>query len=126
MAAERFVRRVGAPAVTVSFLTVGFQTAVIAASGALRMPLTRFVPAAALGSAVWAVVYTTIGFAVVEAWLTGGGGPWLLLLLCLLAAVWAVTALVARRAGTLQDVTSREGRATTPGASPDQPPARPG
>ena len=119
VAAEWFVRRVGAPAVTVSFLTIGFQTAVIAASGALRMPLTRFVPAAVVGSAVWAVVYTTIGFAVVEAWLTGAAGPWLLLVLGLVAAVWVVTALVARRAGrsrqdvtsqdpTTQDVTSRE------------------
>ncbi len=98
-AAERFVRRVGAPAVTVSFLTIGFQTAVIAASGALRMPLTRFVPAAAVGSAVWAVVYTTIGFAVVEAWMTGAAGPWLLLVVGLIGALWGVTALVARRAG---------------------------
>lgn len=98
-AAERFVRRVGAPAVTLSFLTIGFQTAVIAASGALRMPLTRFLPAAAVGSVVWALVYTTIGFAVVEAWLTGTAGPWLLLALALVTGLWAVTALVARRAG---------------------------
>ena len=98
VAAERFVRRVGAPAVTFSFLTVGFQTAVIAASGALRMPLSRFLPAAVLGSAVWAVVYTTIGFAVVEAWLTGAAGPWLLLVVVVVAVVWLATTVVARRA----------------------------
>lgn len=103
VAAERFVRRVGAPAVTLSFLTVGFQTAVIAASGALRMPLSRFLPAAVAGSAVWAVVYTTIGFAVVEAWVTGAASPWLLLGLGLVATLWGATALVARRAGRSAD-----------------------
>lgn len=106
-AAERFVRRVGAPAVTLSFLTVGFQTAVIAASGALRMPLTRFVPAAVVGSLVWAAVYTTVGFAVVEAWLTGAVGPWLLLVVGMAAVVGAVTVLVARRVGRQRDGIAR-------------------
>jgi membrane protein DedA with SNARE-associated domain len=98
LAAERFVTRVGAPAVTLSFLTVGLQTAIIAAAGALRMPLSRFVPAAAAGSLVWAAIYTTIGFAVVDAWLTGTAGPWLLLAVAVVAVVWGVTLLVARRA----------------------------
>lgn len=101
--AQRFVRRVGAPAVTLSFLTVGFQTAVIAASGALRMPLTRFEPAAVVGSLVWAAVYTTVGFAVVEAWLTGSAGSWLLLVVGLAAVVWVTTVLVARRVGRRRD-----------------------
>lgn len=111
VAAERFVRRVGAPAVTLSFLTVGFQTAVIAASGALRMPLARFVPAAVLGSAVWALVYTTIGFAVVEAWLTGAAGPWLVVVVVVVAVVWLVTALVARRVGRSADAARGSERA---------------
>jgi membrane protein DedA with SNARE-associated domain len=102
-AAERFVRRVGAPAVTLSFLTVGVQTAIIAAAGALRMPLARFVPAAAVGSLVWAAVYTTIGFAVVEAWLAGSAGPWLLLLAVVAAVLAGVTWLVRRRAGVPRD-----------------------
>jgi membrane protein DedA with SNARE-associated domain len=89
--------------VTLSFLTVGFQTAVIAASGALRMPLTQFVPAAVVGSLVWAAVYTTVGFAVVEAWLTGAVGPWLLLVVGIAAVVGAVTVLVARRVGRQRD-----------------------
>jgi membrane protein DedA with SNARE-associated domain len=96
--AERFVRRVGAPAVTLSFLTVGVQTAVIGAAGALRMPMARFLPAAAIGSLLWAAVYTTIGFAVVEAWLTGQAGPWVLLSLALAGALAVVTAVVRRRA----------------------------
>lgn len=71
---EAIVRRYGAPAVAVCFLTVGLQTAVLAAAGSLRMPLARFVPALAIGALAWATIYVTIGFAVIEAiW---GGRAW--------------------------------------------------
>ncbi len=71
---EVIVRRYGAPAVAVCFLTVGLQTAVLAAAGSLRMPLRRFLPALAIGAVAWATIYVTIGFAVVEAiW---GGRAW--------------------------------------------------
>lgn len=71
---EAIVRRYGAPAVAACFLTVGLQTAVLAAAGSLRMPLPRFLPALAAGALVWAMIYVTIGFAVVEAiW---GGRAW--------------------------------------------------
>ena len=72
--AEQVVRRYGAPAVALSFLTIGVQTVVNAAAGALRMPLTRYLAATIAGSLAWAAIYTTIGFAVVKAWL--GGIPW--------------------------------------------------
>ena len=101
--AERFVRRVGAPAVTLSFLTVGVQTAVIAAAGALRMPMARYLPAAVVGALVWAALYTTVGFAVVEAWVAGSAGPWLALVVALAGLVWAVTVVVRRRAGARAD-----------------------
>jgi membrane protein DedA with SNARE-associated domain len=113
--AERFVRRVGAPAVTLSFLTVGVQTAVIAAAGALRMPLARFLPAAVVGALVWAALYTTVGFAVVEARVAGSAGPWLVLVVALAALVWAVTAVVRRRAVTGAD-TPAEDAADDPAA----------
>ena len=48
--AERLVSRYGAPAVSVSFLTVGVQTAVNAAAGVLRMPLRHYLPALAVGA----------------------------------------------------------------------------
>lgn len=86
--AEQFVRRFGAPAVALSFLTIGVQTAINAAAGVLRMPLSRYIPASVVGSLAWAAIYTTAGFAVVEAWV--GGIPWWAALLVLLA----VTALV--------------------------------
>lgn len=81
--AEAAVRRLGAPAVTLSFLTVGVQTAVMAAAGALRMPLSRFVPATVVGSLLWAAVYTFAGLAVLRAAI--GGLPWWGALLTVLA-----------------------------------------
>ena len=67
--AEFVVARVGPPAVTLSFLTVGIQSAVNFAAGLLRMPVGRYEVAAVVGSLAWAAIYSTIGFAVVEAWL---------------------------------------------------------
>ncbi len=93
---EAIVRRYGAPAVALCFLTVGVQTAIIGAAGTLRMPLRRFVPALAVGALIWATIYVTIGFAVVEAiW---GGRTWVLVsALVVLAVVVAVAAWLRRR-----------------------------
>jgi membrane protein DedA with SNARE-associated domain len=59
--AERLLDRWGPPAVTVSFLTIGFQTAINLASGVIRMRWYRYLPALLIGGALWATVYTTIG-----------------------------------------------------------------
>ena len=53
--AEGWVRRFGAPAVTLGFLTVGVQTAINASAGMLRMPQRRFLPAVTLGAALWSL-----------------------------------------------------------------------
>ena len=63
------MRRFGAPAVTLGFLTVGVQTAINASAGMLRMPQRRFLPAVTVGAALWSLLYTTVGFTVVDAWL---------------------------------------------------------
>lgn len=84
--AEALVRRFGAPAVALSFLTVGVQSAVNAAAGLLRMPARRYVPGLLVGAALWATVYTTVGFAVLYAvlgrarwwWLAAGAAALLL------------------------------------------------
>lgn len=60
--AERIVNTWGAPAVTVSFLTVGFQTLVNLAAGVTRMPQRRYLPAVTLGCIAWALIYATVGF----------------------------------------------------------------
>lgn len=93
--AERAVGRFGAPAVTLCFLTVGVQTAVNLAAGALRMPLVRYVPALLLGTAIWAGIYVTVGLAVLSA--VWGGRPWLALVALAVVALAAVVASVVRR-----------------------------
>ena len=60
--AQRWLNRWGAPAVTVSFLTIGIQTMVNMGAGMLRMPLRRYLPAVAIGCVLWAFMYGTIGF----------------------------------------------------------------
>jgi membrane protein DedA with SNARE-associated domain len=67
--AGRLINKFGPFAVTLCFLTVGLQTAVIGSAGLARMPQIRFLPAVALGSLIWAVVYATVGLAAVAAWL---------------------------------------------------------
>ena len=52
----------GPPVVSVSFLTIGFQTRVNLAAGATRMPLGRYLPAVTLGCALWAFLYGTVGY----------------------------------------------------------------
>ncbi|MFM6850725.1 MAG: DedA family protein [Terrabacter sp.] len=95
--AEALLRRLGPLAVTLSYLTVGIQTAIHLTAGVMRMPLRWYVPAAVVGSVIWAVLYATIGLAVVQAWLAAEAGSWwgvAVVALALLAlAVW----LVARR-----------------------------
>ncbi len=64
--AAGWLGRWGAPAVTVSFLTVGIQTLVNLAAGVTRMPLRRYLPAVVVGSVAWAFIYATAGFVGVE------------------------------------------------------------
>lgn len=70
--AQRWLNRWGAPAVTVSFLTIGVQTMVNLGAGIMRMSLKRYLPAVAIGCVMWAFMYGTIGFigwiAVVRLW----------------------------------------------------------
>lgn len=65
--AEAVIGRYGAPVVALSFLTVGFQTAVNLAAGVLRMPLVKYLPALAVGGAMWATLYGVLGLATVNA-----------------------------------------------------------
>lgn len=60
---RRVLERWGLPVVPLAYLTVGFQTVVLAAAGALRIDWTRFTLAQVPGAAAWAAIYATIGFA---------------------------------------------------------------
>lgn len=95
--AEGWVARFGAPLVSLGFLTVGVQTAINAASGALRMPLQRFVPAVVVGAALWATLYLTVGLAVVDAVLGRISWWWGLVALLTLGVVIAGSRVLARR-----------------------------
>lgn len=96
--AKELVRRWGPFAVTLSFLTIGLQTAVNLAAGAAKMTLQRYLPAAVAGSILWALIYATIGLAAVEAWLAwAAGSPWGIVVLASAAAGPIAWLLVRRR-----------------------------
>lgn len=86
--AEKIIARWGSPAVSVSFLTIGVQTAINMAAGLGRMPLRRYIPATVAGSIAWACIYATIGLAAFDAALAAAAGsPWALITLVLGAGV---------------------------------------
>lgn len=87
--AETLVRRVGPIAVTLGHLTVGIQSVITAAAGAMRMPQRRFQIALAAGALLWAAIYTTIGVAAFDA--VTGRIPWWWLALGLVVAAVLVT-----------------------------------
>lgn len=99
---EAFVDRWGAPVVALSFLTVGVQTLINAAAGALRMPLRHYLPATVVGSLLWATLYTSVGVALWEA-LTGGAWWWLLVAVTAVALVLGATRWLSRAASTRPD-----------------------
>lgn len=54
--------------VTLSYATVGFQTAIHLAAGAMRMSFVRYLVAMLPGCAGWAAVYSLGGLAVLAVW----------------------------------------------------------
>lgn len=101
---ESLVTRWGGPAVAVSFLTVGVQTLINAAAGALRMPLARYVPATIVGSLLWATLYTSVGVALWEA-ISEGAWWWLFVVVGVVALVAALTLWLSRAASRRADPT---------------------
>lgn len=56
-----WINRWGAPAVALSFLTIGVQTMVNLSAGVARMPMRRYLPSVIVGSIAWAFLYGTVG-----------------------------------------------------------------
>lgn len=77
------VERWGPAAVTLSFFTVGAQTAINFGAGLARMSLPRYLTGLIPGAAIWATIWATIGMSAVAAVFTGGAerAAWLLVLL---------------------------------------------
>ncbi|MHA6524794.1 DedA family protein [Tessaracoccus sp. G1721] len=90
----RWLNRWGAPAVSLSFLTIGIQTMVNLAAGVARMPLRRYLPAVTVGCLMWAFMYGTVGFigwvAVVALWERSPALTVTLLALAVAGVAWAV------------------------------------
>ncbi|WP_081416457.1 DedA family protein [Arthrobacter castelli] len=96
--AEAIIARWGAPAVSLCFLTVGIQTAINATAGIGRMPLRRYLPAVIVGSVLWAVLYATVGLAVLNAWLAAAAGsPAGIAVVVVLAAAIVTAVVISRR-----------------------------
>lgn len=96
--AQAWSARWGVLAVPVSFLTVGIQSVIQLSAGVARMPLRRYVAATAAGAIAWAAVYTTIGMAILSAWLTGPTGR----LICLLMLTALALVVVLRRSRVMR------------------------
>jgi membrane protein DedA with SNARE-associated domain len=103
--ARRSIDRYGAPVVTLCFCTVGVQTAVNLAAGAMRMRFPRYLAAMVVGCLIWAGLWGVVISGVVGTWWSLFlGSPWLAVGVVPLAAA-AVAALVVR--------SRRRDRATT-------------
>ncbi len=87
------LNRWGPPLITLSFLTIGIQTAVNAAAGLTRMSWPRYTAWMVPGCLAWAAIYATVGLAAAQAWIAlaarSAWAPWFVL-----AVVVAVVALV--------------------------------
>jgi len=118
--AEALLHSLGPFAVTLSYLTIGIQTAVHLAAGVMRMSLRFYLPAAIVGSAAWAVLYATIGLAVVQAWVAAEAGSWWGLALLAALLVLGVSTWAVRRRRVLPDRGSEP--APAPGSEPSPDP----
>lgn len=92
--ATRWLARWGAPAISLSFLTVGIQTVINLAAGMTRMPMRRYLPAVTVGCVLWAFLYATVGFigwaAVVRLWTLSPAALVAVLVVAAAGIVWAV------------------------------------
>lgn len=94
---RRSLQRWGLVVIPLCYLTVGFQTLVLAAAGVMRIRWAWFSAAQLPGAAAWALIYSTIGFAVWQAGLAAAAGsPLALAAFLFIALVYAAT-LVSRR-----------------------------
>lgn len=90
--ATETINRWGPPIVTVSFLTVGFQTVANAAAGLTRMPFPRYLVAMVPGCVAWAFIYAAVAEGALY---LARELPWVLVGVAVLIAL--TIAVVARR-----------------------------
>ncbi|RYV52576.1 DedA family protein [Pengzhenrongella frigida] len=96
--ATALLHRWGPVAVTLSFFTIGIQTAVNATAGLTRMRFSRYLVAMLPGCLAWALIYATVGFAAFYgAVALAAGSPWALAVTALVVLVGVGALLVRRR-----------------------------
>lgn len=107
------IERRGMPVIPLSFLTVGFQSAVHAAAGVLRLPWLRYTLWAVPGYLLWALVWAGGGMTAVAGTVAlAARSPW-----AVVAVVAVAAAVVARRVRARRRVAAVAGAA--PGAEGD-------
>ena len=126
LTAQGWSARWGALAVPMSFFTVGLQSFIQLSAGVTRMRLRHYVPATMVGAVGWAAIYTTIGMAVIKAWLSSPTGRVVsvLLLVAFIASVVLQHRRIERAARTAQAARAAVqalGTATGPGTRPGAP-----
>lgn len=94
---RRSLQRWGLVVVPLCYLTVGFQTLVLAAAGVMRIRWAWFSLAQLPGATAWALIYSTIGFAVWQAGLAAAAGSGLALTAFVAIAIVYAATLVSRR-----------------------------
>ncbi|MEO7125496.1 MAG: VTT domain-containing protein [Nakamurella sp.] len=108
----------GLPIITVSFVTVGFQTVVNAAAGLTRMRWGRYTAAMLPGCAAWALLYATVVFAAFTAWINlRGAWKWAGLAAILLVALGGVAIAIHVRAVRIRAAAAASGAAMSSGAA---------
>ena len=60
--AKRLIDDYGVTVVVLGFLLIGVQTVIHLAAGTTRMRLGHYLPGLVIGGAVWALIYSTVGF----------------------------------------------------------------
>ncbi|MFL1429595.1 MULTISPECIES: DedA family protein [unclassified Nocardiopsis] len=96
--AKNLVDRYGAPVVTLSFFTVGMQTAINLSAGVVRMRFPRYFAAVFVGGLAWAGLWGMVIAGIVGTWLKLFlDSPWTALGVIAAAAVLVTAMVVVRR-----------------------------
>ncbi|MDT0327872.1 DedA family protein [Nocardiopsis lambiniae] len=115
--AKNLVDRYGAPVVTLSFFTVGMQTAINLAAGVVRMRFPRYFAAVFVGGLAWAGLWGMVIAGIVGTWLTLFlDSPWTAIGVVAVAAVLVTVMVLLRRRGASR--AADDPRAPDPGVEP--------
>lgn len=102
-----WLNRWGAPAVTLCFITVGVQTAVLLAAGISKMPLRKFILALIPGALIWGMIYGTVGFvgflALARLWEINPAVTVISGILAVAAIAWGLRSVGSRQRTTMVD-----------------------